>query len=128
VTGAGIGATVSGVGGLLTGLGLGLMAIPGGGPVVAAGWLVATAVGAVGGAVVGGAASGIVGLLTGAGVPEHDANPFMPEGCAGVARSLLFGLTTFVRRWFAKSYNATNGSTPPFVVPYIARPAGRSLT
>ena len=76
-TGAGIGAAVGGVGGLLTGLGL--MAIPGVGPVVAAGWLVATAVGAVGGAVVGGAAGGIVGSLTGAGVPEHDAN-FYAEG------------------------------------------------
>ncbi len=76
-TGAGIGATVGGVGGLLTGLGL--LAIPGVGPVVAAGWLVATAVGAAGGAVVGGAAGGIVGSLTGAGVPEHDAN-FYAEG------------------------------------------------
>ncbi|MGC2522198.1 MAG: general stress protein, partial [Stellaceae bacterium] len=37
-TGAGIGAAVGGVGGLLTGLGL--LAIPGVGPVVAAGWLV----------------------------------------------------------------------------------------
>ena len=76
-TGAGIGAAVGGVGGLLTGLGL--LAIPGVGPVVAAGWLVATAVGAVGGAVVGGAAGGLVGSLTGAGVPEHDAN-FYAEG------------------------------------------------
>jgi hypothetical protein len=76
-TGAGIGAAVGGVGGLLTGLGL--LAIPGVGPVVAAGWLVATAVGAVGGAVVGGAAGGIVGSLTGAGVPERDAN-FYAEG------------------------------------------------
>ncbi|MGH7116708.1 MAG: general stress protein [Stellaceae bacterium] len=76
-TGAGIGAAVGGVGGLLTGLGL--MAIPGVGPVVAAGWLVATAVGAIGGAVVGGAAGGLVGSLTGAGVPERDAN-FYAEG------------------------------------------------
>ncbi len=76
-TGAGIGAAVGGVGGLLTGLGL--LAIPGVGPVVAAGWLVATAVGAVGGAVVGGAAGGLVGSLTGAGVPERDAN-FYAEG------------------------------------------------
>lgn len=42
-TGAGLGAVVGGTGGLLTGLGL--MAIPGVGPVVAAGWLAATAVG-----------------------------------------------------------------------------------
>ena len=70
--GAGIGATVGGLGGLLTGLGI--MAIPGVGPVVAAGWLVATAVGAVTGAVVGGAAGGVVGALTKAGVSESEAN------------------------------------------------------
>jgi hypothetical protein len=75
--GAGIGAVVGGVGGLLTGLGL--LAIPGVGPVVAAGWLVATAAGAVTGAVVGGAAGGLVGSLTGAGVPEHEAH-FYAEG------------------------------------------------
>lgn len=75
--GAGIGAAIGGVGGLLTGLGL--LAIPGVGPVVAAGWLVATAVGAAGGAVVGGAAGGIVSSLIGAGVPERDAN-FYAEG------------------------------------------------
>jgi len=73
-TGAGVGAVIGGAGGLATGLGL--MAIPGVGPVVAAGWLVATAVGAVGGAVVGGAAGGIIGAMTEAGVPENDANVY----------------------------------------------------
>ena len=72
--GAGLGAVIGGAGGLLTGLGL--MAIPGVGPVVAAGWLAATAVGAVGGAVVGGAAGGIVGALTESGVPEKDAHVY----------------------------------------------------
>ncbi|WP_426128935.1 hypothetical protein [Pararhizobium sp. PWRC1-1] len=72
--GAGIGAAVGGVGGLLTGLGI--MAIPGVGPVVAAGWLAATAVGAVTGAVVGGAAGGIVGALTESGVDERDAHVY----------------------------------------------------
>ncbi|MGX5829921.1 general stress protein [Mesorhizobium sp. 43Arga] len=72
--GAGLGAVVGGAGGLLTGLGL--MAIPGVGPVVAAGWLAATAVGAVGGAVVGGAAGGIVGALTDSGVSEDDAHVY----------------------------------------------------
>ena len=71
--GAGIGAAVGGVGGLLTGLGL--MAIPGVGPVVAA----AIAAGAATGAVVGGAAGGLVGALTKEGVPEEDAN-FYAEG------------------------------------------------
>lgn len=72
--GAGIGAAVGGLGGLLTGLGL--MAIPGVGPVVAAGWLASTAAGAVAGAVVGGAAGGIIGGLTDAGVPERDAHVY----------------------------------------------------
>ncbi|MDP2357036.1 MAG: hypothetical protein Q8M31_13390 [Beijerinckiaceae bacterium] len=72
--GAGIGAAVGGLGGLLTGLGL--MAIPGVGPVVAAGWLAATAAGAVAGAAVGGAAGGIIGGLTEAGVPERDAHVY----------------------------------------------------
>ena len=71
-TGAGVGAAVGGVGGLLTGLGM--MAIPGVGPVVAAGWLIATAVGAATGAAVGAATGGIIGSLTEAGIPENDAN------------------------------------------------------
>jgi hypothetical protein len=72
--GAEAGAIVGGLGGLLTGLGI--MAIPGVGPVVAAGWLVSTAVGAVAGAAVGGATGGIIGSLTTAGVPEADANVY----------------------------------------------------
>ncbi|CAH1653987.1 MULTISPECIES: general stress protein [unclassified Chelatococcus] len=70
--GAGVGAAVGGVGGLLTGLGI--MAIPGVGPVVAAGWLAATGAGALAGAAVGGAAGGLIGSMTGAGIPERDAN------------------------------------------------------
>jgi len=68
--GAGIGAGVGGAAGLLAGLGL--LAIPGVGPVVAAGWLVATAAGAAAGAVTG----GIVGALTQAGVSEEDAQVY----------------------------------------------------
>ncbi len=66
--GAGLGAVVGGAAGLLTGLGL--MAIPGLGPVVAAGWLATTALGVV----AGGATGGIVGSLIDAGVPEDHAN------------------------------------------------------
>ena len=73
-TGAGIGAVVGGAGGLLTGLGL--MAIPGVGPVVAAGWLAATAAGAAAGAVAGGATGGIIGAMTSSGVSEADANVY----------------------------------------------------
>lgn len=73
-TGAGIGATVGGAGGLLAGLGL--LAIPGLGPVVAVGWLASTALGALAGGVVGAAAGGVVGALTHAGVPEADAHVY----------------------------------------------------
>jgi hypothetical protein len=52
-----------------------LLAIPGLGPVVAAGWLAATAVGAAAGAATG----GIVGALTQAGVSKEDA-PLYAEG------------------------------------------------
>jgi hypothetical protein len=69
-TGAGIGAAVGGAGGLLTGLGL--LAIPGVGPVVATGWLAATAAGAV----VGGATGGLIGALTESGVSESDAHVY----------------------------------------------------
>jgi hypothetical protein len=70
-TGAGIGATVGGVAGLLAGLGM--IAIPGIGPVVAAGWLASTA--AV--AAAGGVAGGILGALTEAGVSEEDAQVYV---------------------------------------------------
>lgn len=73
-TGAELGALLGGAGGLLAGLGL--LAIPGLGPVVAGGWLFATAMGAVAGAGVGAATGGIVGALTNAGVPESDAHVF----------------------------------------------------
>ena len=66
--GAGIGATVGGAAGLLAGLGI--MAIPGVGPVVAAGWLAAT----LAGAAAGGLTGGVVGALTQAGVSKEDAD------------------------------------------------------
>jgi hypothetical protein len=69
-TGAGVGATVGGAAGLLAGLGL--MAIPGVGPVVAAGWLVATLTGAA----AGGATGGIIGALTQTGVSKEEADVY----------------------------------------------------
>ena len=72
--GAGIGGVLGGGAGLLAGLGL--LAIPGLGPVVAAGWLAATATGAVAGAVAGGATGGIVGAMTDAGVDHNTANVY----------------------------------------------------
>lgn len=69
-TGAGIGAVLGGTAGLLAGLGL--LAIPGIGPVVAAGWLASTALAAA----VGGTAGGLIGALTQAGVSEDEANVY----------------------------------------------------
>lgn len=73
-TGAGIGALAGGAGGLLAGLGM--LSIPGVGPVVAAGWLASTITGLAAGAVAGGAAGGIIGALTDAGVPEDEAHVY----------------------------------------------------
>jgi hypothetical protein len=73
-TGAAIGSALGGAAGLLAGLGL--LTIPGIGPVVAAGWFAATAAGVVAGAAAGAAAGGIVGSLTEAGVPEHHAHVY----------------------------------------------------
>ena len=70
--GAGIGAVVGSAGGLLAGLGA--LAIPGVGPVVAGGWLFA--IGALTGAAVGGATGGIIGALKDAGVEERDAHVY----------------------------------------------------
>jgi hypothetical protein len=73
-TGAGTGATlgtiVGGGAGLLAGLGA--LAIPGLGPIVAAGWLVA----ALTGAGVGAAAGGLLGALTGSGLSEEESHVY----------------------------------------------------
>jgi uncharacterized protein (TIGR02271 family) len=69
-TGASLGAMLGGGAGLLAGLGM--LAIPGLGPVVAAGWLASTLVGAGAGAATG----GVVGALAGAGIDEADAHTY----------------------------------------------------
>lgn len=68
--GAAIGAGLGGFGGLLAGLGL--LAIPGLGPVVAAGWFAAAATGAA----VAGAAGGAIGMLAEAGVAVNEAEVY----------------------------------------------------
>jgi hypothetical protein len=67
VAGAGAGAAIGGVAGLV--LGLGALAIPGIGPLVAAGPIAA----ALGSAGIGAAAGGFLGALTGMNIPEDDA-------------------------------------------------------
>jgi len=53
--------------------GLGLLAVPGVGPIVAAGWLASTAAGAV----AGGAAGGIVGALVESGISKENAELYL---------------------------------------------------
>jgi hypothetical protein len=67
VTGGGMGAILGGAAGVAAGLGM--IAIPGIGPVVAAGWLAALASGAVGGGVVG----GLIGALVESGTSKENA-------------------------------------------------------
>lgn len=71
--GAGIGAVLGGLAGLL--VGIGALAIPGIGPIIAAGPLAA----ALGGAGIGAAAGGVIGALVDAGVPEPEAQ-YYAEG------------------------------------------------
>jgi len=72
--GAATGGLLGGGAGLLAGLGM--LAIPGLGPVVAAGWLASTAIGAVVGAAAGGAAGGLLGALKDAGHSDEEANVY----------------------------------------------------
>ncbi|MBX6372674.1 MAG: hypothetical protein IRZ13_00380 [Acetobacteraceae bacterium] len=73
-TGATIGAMLGGGAGLLAGIGA--LAIPGLGPVVAAGWLAATLAGAGAGAAAGAVTGGLLGALSDAGVDEADAHVY----------------------------------------------------
>lgn len=69
-TGAGTGAVLGGVLGWLTGIGA--LAIPGIGPFIAAGPIMA----ALAGAGVGGTLGGLTGALIGAGIPEYEAKRY----------------------------------------------------
>jgi hypothetical protein len=93
-TGAGAGAAVGGVLGWL--VGIGAIAIPGVGPLLAAGPIVA----ALAGAGAAGAAGGLVGGLVGAGMPEIEAKRY-----AGRLRDggYLLSVHCDDREWAAKA-------------------------
>jgi hypothetical protein len=76
-TGAGTGGLVGGTIGLLAGIGL--LAVPGVGPLLAAGPILATLSGAAVGAAVGGVAGGLIGL----GIPEYEAKRYEGKIKAG---------------------------------------------
>lgn len=75
--GAATGGLLGGAGGLL--VGLGALAIPGVGPLVAAGPIAA----ALAGIGIGGAAGGVIGALTGLGIPEEEATAYEERFRAG---------------------------------------------
>jgi Heat induced stress protein YflT domain len=108
-TGAAVGLMAGGSAGLLASLGL--LAIPGVGPVVAAGWLVATAVGAGVGAGAGAVTGGVIGSLTGAGVSPEDAQVY----AEGVRRggTLVTARVDEGQRVAAKAIMRRNRSVEP---------------
>jgi len=69
-TGVGVGGAIGGTLGLLAGIGA--LAIPGVGPLIAAGPIMA----ALAGLGVGGAVGGLVGALVGMGIPEYEAKRY----------------------------------------------------
>lgn len=113
--GGGLGAGV----GLLAGLGM--LAIPGIGPVVAAGWLASTAAVGVAGAVAGAATGGIIGALTDDGVSDDDAHVYaegirrggtlvtvrVPEERGDEARRILSAFPTLSSSVLREEYNRT---------------------
>jgi len=133
-TDAGIGAALGGVGGLL--LGFAGLAIPGVGPVLAAGPILA----ALGGAGLGAAAGGLIGALTGHGVPEEDARHYA-EGVrrgdiiitvhasgarADQAAAILndsgaIDINDRLSAWRKRGWTAHDPSAPPLTADELAR-------
>jgi hypothetical protein len=98
--GAGIGAStgtvLGGVGGLL--VGLGVLAIPGIGPILAAGAEINALAATLAGAGIGAAAGGIVGALVGLGIPEEHANMYNDRVKAGQYLLMVSGTEADLQR------------------------------
>lgn len=139
--GAAAGGVIGGGAGLLAGLGM--LAIPGLGPVVAAGWLAATAVGAAVGAVAGGATGGLLGALKEAGHSDEEANVYA-EGVRrggtlvsvkahddeiGVVESILNGQRGVDAATRGEVYRGAGWTGfDPAATPYSAEEIGRECT
>jgi len=85
-TGAGLGGVIGAAAGLMAGMGV--LSIPGLGPVVAAGWLASTVAAGAVGAVAGGATGSVVGALAGIGTSDAEAEAAAHE-TAGRGDSLV---------------------------------------
>lgn len=133
-TGAAAGGVLGGAAGLVVGL-MGL-AIPGVGPIVAAGPLAA----ALAGAGVGAVAGGLIGGLTGAGVPEDDAHVYAEavrrggalvtvradEGQADEAAAIMrrFGAVDIERRaemWREQGWERHDLAAEPYSIDQLER-------
>src|SRR5262245_34323339 len=93
-TGAGTGVVVGGTLGWLAGIGA--LAIPGLGPFIAAGPIMA----ALAGAGVGGAVGGIVGALVGMGIPEYEAKRYEGRIKSG---GILLSVNCHNAKWTKKA-------------------------
>ncbi|NES95066.1 MAG: histidine kinase [Desertifilum sp. SIO1I2] len=98
--GAGIGAStgtiLGGLGGLL--VGIGVLAIPGVGPILAAGAEINAFASTLAGAGIGAAAGGIIGALVGMGIPEEHAKVYNDRVKAGQYLLVVSGTDDDLRR------------------------------
>lgn len=98
--GAGAGATagtvLGGVGGFL--VGVGLLAVPGVGPILAAGTEISAVASTLAGAGIGAATGGIVGALVGLGIPEEKAKVYNDRIKAGDYLLMISGTEDQVNR------------------------------
>jgi hypothetical protein len=128
--GAGIGALIGGLGGLL--VGLGALAIPGVGPIIAAGPILAAITGAGLGAVTG----GMVGVLVDLGIPDAEAHVYAegvrrgynmvavqaPESRVDQAKLImdragLVDLQQHVGEWRETGWNQFDPNAEPYMRP-----------
>lgn len=130
--GAGIGALIGGLGGLL--VGLGALAIPGVGPIIAAGPILAAITGAGLGAVTG----GMVGALVDLGIPDTEAQVYAegvrrgynmvavqaPESRVDQAKLImdragLVDMQQHVGEWRETGWNRFDPNAEPYVRPAV---------
>jgi hypothetical protein len=115
------------------------MAIPGLGPVVAAGWLATTALGAL----AGGATGGVVGALTQSGVSEDDAHVYaegvrrggtlltvrVPDAQRGTVDAVLSNSSVNLQArrdaYRAQGWTTFDDSLPPYTAEQVAAERGR---
>ncbi|HEX4294905.1 MAG TPA: hypothetical protein VHZ29_12290 [Rhizomicrobium sp.] len=132
-TGAGIGGVAGGAVGLATGLGL--LAIPGVGPVVALGWAAAT----LAGAVTGGVAGGAVGALVESGVSKDDADVYaeairrggalvvarVPDADVGRCKAILdnaaVDVTTRAAAYRQAGWTRFDDTAPPYTADQVVK-------